>query len=89
MTVAAFQKKVLAYAHLPTVFLSELSRVADGIPEEKRTDIVQTLDESAAREIEILAEGYQSISSAEKKVRKEAESADRATEMDKANSLLK
>lgn len=88
MSTAAFQKKVLSYSHLPTVFLLELSKVADRIPEEKRTEILSELDSSAERELSILAEGYRLISEAEKKLRKEAEGVEHAEELNTADTLL-
>ena len=50
-TVAAFQKTVLAYSHLPGSFLRELSAHAKEIPSEKRDEILVELDASAKREL--------------------------------------
>lgn len=88
MTIASFQKKVLAYTHLPAVFLAELARVADRIPEAQQAEIIGELDASAAREVQILADGYKLIADAEKRVRRAVESADRTQELSSADSLL-
>ena len=86
--VVSFQKKVLAYTHLPTVFLAELARVADRIPEAQQTEILAVLDESAANEVRILADGYKVIADAEKKVRKAAEASERTDELSSADNLI-
>ena len=88
MTAVAFRDQVLAYSHLPSVFLQELAKVADRIPEAKRAEIIEELDSSAERELNILAEGYKIIAEAEKKVRKEVETVEHATDMAQADAVL-
>ena len=88
MTSAAFQEKVLQYSHLPRVFLTELARVADRIPEKQQEEILAELDSSAANELEILAQGYKVIADAEKKVRKQAETEERTVELRDAENIL-
>lgn len=88
MTTATFQTKVLTYTHLPESFLKELARVADALPEETQQAIVKELDDSAARELQILKDGYKVIADAEKSVRKEAETEERTVEMKHADNLF-
>jgi hypothetical protein len=88
MTTATFQSQVRQYSHLPEVFLMELARVAEQIPDEQRETIIFELDASAERELTILSEGYKIIADAEKKLRGEVEVVERTEDMAKADSLL-
>ncbi len=88
MSTAEFQKKVLSYSHLPTVFLLQLSKVADRLPEEKRDEIVAELDKSAEKELTILTEGYQLIADAEKGLRGKVESFEHEQELGDAERIL-
>ena len=88
MNSSTFQEQVRQYSHLPDVFLKELAKVADRISEEKRAEIIAELDSSAERELQILSDGYKVIADAEKKVRHEVETQDRADDVSKADAVL-
>ena len=88
MTAALFRKTVLEYSHLPGVFLAELARVADRIPEAQQEEILGILETSAKHEVEILSKGYKVIADAEKKVRKQVEQAEQSETLKHADQLL-